>query len=139
LGTTPSLSQQMAQTIRGTIVDQDSQTPLIGATVIVIGSDPVIGSVTDVEGNFRLNQVPIGRVSLKISYIGYEERTIPNLLITSAKEEIIKVALAESVSALDEIVVTDSRPQGEALNEMALISAHTFSVEETQRYAGSFD
>jgi hypothetical protein len=136
---TTASAQQITQTIRGTIVDQDSQTPLIGASIVVVGAEPMIGTVTDVDGNFRLTGVPIGRVTLKVTFMGYEERTIPNLLIGAAKEEILNITLAESVNALDEITVTADKVKGEVLNEMALVSAHTFSVEETQRYAGSFD
>lgn len=136
---TTSSAQQIQQTIRGTIVDQDSQMPLIGATVVVVGSTPLIGTTTDLEGRFRISGVPVGRVTLKISFIGYEDRTIPNLLIGSAKEEIIDVALAESVSKLEEIIVNGNAVKGEVLNEMAISSAHTFSVEETSRFAGSFD
>ena len=133
------IAQEVTQTVRGRIVDKDSQIPLIGATVVVIGSDPIIGSVTDENGAFRLTKVPIGRVSLKVTYIGYEDRTIPNLLVSSAKEEIVNVDLTESINKLDEIVIVDDFSKTEALNEMALISSHTFSVEETQRFAGSFD
>lgn len=135
----PSAAQQITQNIRGTIVDQDSQMPLTGATVMVAGSSPIIGTVTDADGNFRLTGVPIGRVTLKVTFMGYEERTIPNLLIGSAKEEILNITLTESVNTLEEITITGDQAKGEVLNEMAMISAHTFSVEETQRYAGSFD
>ena len=134
-----SHAQQIQQTIRGTIVDEDSQMPLIGATVVVVGSTPLIGTTTDVEGRFRISGVPVGRVTLKISFIGYEDRIIPNLLVGSAKEEIIDVALTESVSKLEEIIVNGNAVKGEVLNEMAISSAHTFSVEETSRFAGSFD
>jgi hypothetical protein len=132
-------AQHITQTVRGTIIDQDSQIPLVGATIIVMSSNPIIGSVTDVDGNFRLTSVPVGRVTLKVTYIGYEEKTIPNLLVQSAKEEILNINLAESVSTLDEVVISADKPTGEALNEMAMISTHTFSVEETSRFAGSFD
>ena len=132
-------AQQITQTVRGKIVDQDSQMPLIGATIFIVGSNPILGSVTDGEGNFRITGVPIGRVTLKVSYMGYEEHTVPNLLIGSAKEEILSLSLKESINTLDEIVIEGNDTKGEVLNEMALISAHTFSVEETQRFAGSFD
>lgn len=132
-------AQQIQQTVRGTIIDQDSQMPLIGATVVVVGSNPLIGATTDLDGRFRISGVPVGRITLKISFIGYDDRTIPSLLLGSAKEEIIDVALAESVNKLEEIVVSGNAQKGEVLNEMAISSAHTFSVEETSRYAGSFD
>lgn len=134
-----TIAQSVTQTVRGTIVDQDSNTPLIGATVVVVGSVPMIGSVTDVDGTFRLEKVPIGRITLKVTSIGYEDRTIPNLLVGSAKEEVLNLTLTESLQQLEEIVITGDQPKGEVLNEMAMISGHTFSVEETQRYAGSFD
>lgn len=132
-------AQQITQNIRGTVTDRDSQAPLVGATVIIAGSDPVVGTVTDINGQFRITGVPVGRVTLKITFIGYEERLIPNLLITSAKEEIVNIDLAEAVSELQEITINASQQKGEVLNEMAVSSAHTFSVEETQRFAGSFD
>ncbi|MDQ2656428.1 MAG: TonB-dependent receptor [Bacteroidota bacterium] len=136
---TPAAAQQITQTIRGTIVDQDSQAPLPGASVILAGSDPFVGTITEADGTFRLAGVPIGRVTLKVTFMGYEEKTIPNLLITSAKEELLSIALTESVNTLEEITVEADQQKGEALNEMAIISAHTFSVEETRRFAGSFD
>jgi hypothetical protein len=139
LTTLASVAQNIHQTIRGTIVDKDSQMPLIGAAVFVVGSNPAIGAVTDINGNFRLSNVPIGRVTLKITSVGYEEQTIPNLLITAAKEEIVNITMVETFHTLEEITVTATDQKGEVLNEMAMISAHTFSVEETQRFAGSFD
>ncbi len=134
-----SFGQGITQTIRGTILDTDSNIPLPGASIIVLGVEPFIGAVTDINGAFRLENVPIGRVNLKITFVGYEDRVIPNLLVSSAKEEVLAITLTESVSRLEEVVISANETRGEVINEMALVSAHTFSVEETQRYAGSFD
>jgi hypothetical protein len=133
------IAQSIQQTVRGTIIDQDSQAPIPGASVIVVDSNPLMGTLTDENGNFRLTGVAIGRITLKVTFIGYEDRIIPNILIGSAKEIIQNITLAESVQKLEEIVVSGNQNKGEILNEMALVSARTFSVEETQRYAGSFD
>ena len=130
-------AQEGTQTIRGTLTDQDAQTPLIGATVQIIGSDPIKGAVTDLSGNFRIENVTLGRVSLHITYIGYEDKVIPNVLVTSAKEVILNIPMQESVESLEEVVVTAQKNRSEVLNEMATVSARTFSVEETQRYAGA--
>lgn len=132
-------AQDMTQNIRGRILDQDSNSPLIGAMVIILGSDPVKGAVTDVSGDFKIVNVPVGRVNLKITFVGYEDKIIPNLLVSSGKEFILDVALEESFEKLEEVVVTAKRDKSEVLNEMALISARSFSVEETKRYAGSFN
>lgn len=129
-------SQDITQTLRGTIYDQSTHEPLIGATIVVQNSQPVIGTTTDEAGNFSITNLPLGRVSLEISYIGYESRVIPEVLITSAKEVVLSIALKEAATELEGVEVVAGIRKEKALNAMATVSARTFSVEETQRYAG---
>lgn len=127
------------QTIRGVIIDQDSKTPVIGANIVVVGSNPFKGASTDFNGSFRIEQVPVGRVNLQVTYLGYETRTIPNVVVGSGKEVVLKLEILESVIKLDDITIKAQRNKTEALNEMAMISAKVVSVEETKRYAGTFN
>ena len=133
-----TMAQNLNQTVRGTLLDQDTQTPLIGATVVIMGTDPIVGAVTDFDGNFRISDVPVGRISLKISYVGYEDRVMPNLLVTSAKEVVLDASLVESFERMEEVVISAKSNKAEVLNEMSLVSVRSFTVEETKRYAGSF-
>ena len=128
--------QDFTQTLKGKIFDQNTHEPLLGATVIVQHTDPIIGTTTDEAGNFSITNLPLGRVSLEISYIGYESRVIPELLITSAKEVVLSIALKEAATELEGVEVVAGIRKEKALNAMATVSARTFSVEETQRYAG---
>ncbi len=130
---------QLTQTIRGKIADTDSESPLFGVTIFIPGTDPIIGAVTDINGTFRLTNVPVGRVSLQVNYLGYESQTLPNISVTSGKEVILDIRLKESMIKLDEVVVTANDSKGEPLNEMALLSARSISSEETSRYAGGFN
>jgi hypothetical protein len=125
------------QSIRGTVSDAITGYPLMGATVLVIGSEPRKGTITDADGNFELKDVPIGRQSLEISYVGYLTRTINGILLTSAKEIVVQVQLEESTVEMEEVVVKAEKKKDGPLNEMAMVSARSFSVEETERYAGS--
>ncbi|MEN2801206.1 TonB-dependent receptor [Capnocytophaga sputigena] len=129
-------AQDITQTLRGTIYDQSTHEPLIGATIVVQNSQPVIGTTTDEAGNFSIANLPLGRVSLEISYIGYESRVIPEVMITSAKEVVLSIALKEAATELEGVEVVAGIRKEKALNAMATVSARTFSVEETQRYAG---
>ena len=132
-------AQNLTQTIRGKVVDIDTKSPLIGANVVVLNSDPFLGVTTDFDGKFNLKEVPIGRVNLKISYLGYEDRVIPNIVLNSAKEMVLTVEMSESVVKMTEIEVTATKHKAETINEMAVTSTRTFSVEETSRYAGSIN
>lgn len=123
--------------IRGQVLDKQSEFPLPGVAIILLDSDPIKGVTTDIDGYFYLNNVPAGRHSIQISYIGYEPQVKSNLLVTSGRELSVNIFLSESVVAIDvaEIVAEDKKY--EALNKMSSVSARSFSVEEAMRYSGS--
>ncbi len=128
----------MAQTqvVKGSIIDAQAEFPIIGASVILIGSDPIKGTVTDLDGKFRLENVPVGRQTLGIQYIGYKSITVPNVLVTAGKEVILTLQIEESVEQLDEIVITAEADKDLPLNDLAKVSARTFSLEEVTRFSG---
>ncbi len=131
--------KKLTQTVRGTIIDADSKLPLIGSTVAIEGTSPIIATATDVNGAFKFENIPIGRIALQISYMGYEAKTIPDIVINSGKESVLDITLQESVVKLDEVVVKSNKNNGEAINEMAMISSRSISPEETKRFANSYD
>lgn len=128
----------LTQTVRGTLIDSHSKIPLIGATVRILETDPVIGTLTNIDGKFRLEKIPVGRIDLQVSYVGFETITIPNLVVNSGKEVVLNISMKESVVKMEEIVVTANQNKGEALNDMVIVGARSVSAEETKRYAGGF-
>lgn len=128
-------SKIQTQTLRGRVIDQDSKVSLPFANVVILNTNPRLGTTTDTDGYFKIEELPVGRYSVKVSYVGYEEAVVPEILVGSAKEVILNIEIAEKTETLDEVYV--SIKKGEALNEMATISAKSFSVEETKRYAAS--
>ncbi|MDB4655534.1 TonB-dependent receptor [Flavobacteriales bacterium] len=133
----PFLGHSQTQTIRGTVVDGESTMPIIGAAVIVVDSDPLIGATTDLDGKFNLPNVKVGRVDLKVTYLGYAPRTLSGIELFSGKELVLNVDMQEMVMKQDEVVVKASRRKEEVLNTMATVSARVFSTEEASRYAGT--
>jgi hypothetical protein len=130
--------QVLTQTIRGKVIDKDSKIPLIGVTLYIEDSDPIIGTVTDIEGDFRFDNLPVGRYDIIVKYIGYESKTIPNILIGAGKEVVLTIELTESVIKLEEVIINGKAHKSETLNRMSSVSARSFTVEETKRYAGSY-
>lgn len=139
LTTSLGFSQNLTQTIRGSITDQDSKAPLIGVTVLLVNSNPLIGVSTDMNGHFKLDQVPIGRAVLKLSYLGYEEKIIPNIIVNSGKEVVLDLMLLERFEEMQEVVLSTDQKKGRAVNDMAIISARSISLEESSRFAGGFN
>lgn len=139
LGIMSAQAQITTQTVRGTITDIDSKQPLFGATVVVIGSDPILGGTTDMDGRFHIHDVPTGRIDLQIRMLGYEEFTLPNILVNSAKESVIKANLQESVVQMQQVEIVAEEKKEELQNDMVMVSGRRISVEETSRIAGSFN
>jgi len=132
-------SQELTQNIKGQVKDAQSGSPIVGVNLIVLGTDPIKGAVTDLDGNFRIPDVKVGRHNIRATFIGYEELVIPEVLVGAGKEVVLDIPLRESLVKLDEIVITAEQDKGQPLNSMAAISALSFSVEETSRYAATFD
>ena len=123
------------QTVRGSVFDNESKFPIVGAKIFLFSDSYSAKTITDFDGFFILENVPVGKHELEVSYTLYS----PNKLtteVTSGKEVVLQVPLVEFVSEQKEVVV-HGRKRGEVLNELALISAQQFSVEETNRYPGS--
>lgn len=127
--------QDITKTIRGTVTDKETYEPLIGARIILLESEPLIGAVTDDNGEFRLENVPVGRQSIRVTYLGYEPFFMQNIDLTS-KDIVLTVQMVEAVNVIDKVEVKATE-KGETINKMAAVSARSFSVEESNRYAGS--
>lgn len=125
------------QTLKGTVVDKAIKTPLTGATVALLSTSPQRGSSSDLEGHFRLTSVPVGKHSLRITYLGYKEVVLNNVAVNSGKETDLVIEMEENILQSNEVVITAKVDKNKALNELSTVSARTFSVEETQRFAAA--
>ncbi len=132
-----SVSAQITQNIRGKIIDMETRGALIGVKVQIVKDSTIQFKVgTQTDGSFIIPDVPIGRHTLICTYVGYQD-FITDINLNSGKEVILTIEMEESVSDMGDLVIKDDTPRGEAGNEMAMVSARRFSVEETDRYAGS--
>lgn len=131
--------QNATQTIKGSVVDEASQEPLPFVTVAVLGTDPLIGVTTDIDGNFIIENVPLGRYDIEVSCLGYEPYIQTEILLTNAKQVHLDITMKESIASLGEIVVRPDLMKEKPINSMAIVGAQMLSVEEANRYAGGFD
>ena len=134
---TVALSQNGVQNVKGNIIDKQSEIPLIGANVTLInGDNKIIGASTDIDGEFLIQGVPLGRHSFEVTYLGYESMVIPNVEVTSGKEVYLNLSMEESMVKLNEVVITAGVDKDRSINDMATISTRQFSMEEVNRYSG---
>jgi hypothetical protein len=132
-------NKDLTQTIRGRVRDKDSKQSLLGVNIIVESDNHPIGTVTNEQGYFSLKNVPLGRHEIRISSMGYESITIPNVLTGSGKEVIMDIELKESVLEIGEVEIKYELDITRPINDMSVISSRQFSVEDTRGYPGAID
>ncbi|MEN9301952.1 MAG: hypothetical protein RL264_381 [Bacteroidota bacterium] len=134
-----AFSQVPTQRVRGKIVDSETQFPLTGVKIQIELNENNDGNlyraISNADGEFEINKVPVGKHQLVASYTLYETKTI-TIQVSSGRETVVNVPMVEAVLTQEEVTVV-GRKKGEVLNEMAILSAQQFSVEETNRYPGS--
>ena len=96
-----SLFAQQAS-IRGKVVNQSTNEPVIGALVQIPLTS--IGAVTDISGNYIINEVAAGDYTLSISFLGYETFT-KKITVSENQEVVIDVFMQESLYALQEVEI----------------------------------
>lgn len=131
------LQAQQVQTVRGVVLDKQSKSPLIGASIVLLNHTPILGAASDINGNFRLEKVPVGRQTIKISYLGYKEAVLNSVMVNSGKETVLQIELEEDAFVGAEVTVKAKVNKAAANNELITVSGRSFSIDETNRFAGS--
>ncbi|ULQ57185.1 TonB-dependent receptor [Flavihumibacter rivuli] len=128
---------QSTQTLRGTVMDQLLQKPLQGATVTLLSTGQSV--ITGADGSFRFSKVAIGLHQLRITYTGYRLVQLDNLTLNAGKEMVLSINMEPDVKEQEEVVVKANSRKYKPINDMSLVSARAFTVEETQRYAAAIN
>ncbi|MDP3556000.1 MAG: TonB-dependent receptor [Bacteroidota bacterium] len=127
---------QITQTVKGKVVDKVTGIGLPGAIVQIKSNLNVNAVTTNVDGYYKLIGVPIGRQTILYSYTGYKSVPLNDVIISSGKEVILNIELEESTITMSEVEVKASNDT-DIVNTMQSINMKSFSIEETERYAGS--
>jgi len=128
---------QATQNVKGTVIDKDSDFPLMGAEVSITKDGKLYGGITDMNGEYIIKNVPVGRINMKAFYTGYEPVGYDNLDLDAGKELIVNFALSESVAQLDEVVIKTSKKKDRVA--FVVNSEYELKAEQINRYAGSLN
>jgi hypothetical protein len=120
-------------TLRGSVRDADNGQYLVGATVQLLNAGK--GVNTDSLGRFRFEDLEPGRYLVQISYLGYQQLAISELLVSSGKEQVLDIELQEAPTSLTSVTVKASRAPLGGNNPNLL----RLTQEETLRFPATFN
>ncbi|MBE0644402.1 MAG: TonB-dependent receptor [Bacteroidetes bacterium] len=110
--------QAQKGSIHGTVRDAKSGEAMVGASVLLVGSST--GSSTDMDGKYIIRNLEPGKVTLRVSYVGYGTRTLKDITVTAGENVKADFTLAEDVFSTEEVVISADR---EIATESALLAA----------------
>jgi hypothetical protein len=126
-----TLPMSYAGIIQGRVYDEINNEAIFGATVIVQGTS--IGAVTDLDGNFIINDLEPNLYNIEVSYLGYETKVIFELQVTNAVPVRLNIGMRESSTELETITVTSSPFRRSSESPLSL---NTIGLNEIQRSPG---
>ncbi|MHB1049429.1 MAG: TonB-dependent receptor [Bacteroidota bacterium] len=120
--------------IEGKVINTVTKEPVVGASVQVVGT--TIGISTDIDGNFRFQNLPVGTYILRASAVGFAPHTHSDIVVASGKQTRVTITLNESIVEFEGVTVT-----GEYFQRTpdAPISVQTLGAEEIRRLPGGLE
>jgi outer membrane receptor protein involved in Fe transport len=89
--------------LSGTVTENGSKYPLIGATVVIDGTS--WGSLTDDDGHYQIKDVPAGTYTVVVNYVGYESIKIPNVNVAEGQTITKDIVIGGSDKVMKEFVI----------------------------------
>ena len=129
--TTYLLIAQNAGQLSGRILDQQTQLPIEGVSLILEGS--TLGVATNAEGYFNFTDVPAQTYNLIVSHLGYKSQTVFNVIVKAFGTPPLQILLEESSNELEEVVIFQSPFRTSVETPL---STQTFSAVEIETYPG---
>lgn len=105
LSTSVALAQ--SGTIKGTVKDEKTGEAVIGANVVLEGTTQ--GASTDIEGNFSIPKVKVGKHNLVVTYLSYKTKTISGVDVYPDQSTVINTTIQEDAQELEGVTVTAQR------------------------------
>lgn len=106
----PAIAMAQTGKVSGKVTDLENGEPLIGANVIVNSGGTTRGAATDANGGYVVLNVPIGKVTIVVSYIGYKTITVENVLVRSNETSDKDVQLPSDAYKVGEVVIVAEKP-----------------------------
>lgn len=130
------MAQSKFQSVSGIVIDKLSKQPLNGASLSI--RETKQGINTDSLGNFTIPKINIGRHSITCSFSGYEQYRTEEFIVSSVRPVILLIELKQKSIDLEQVNIT-SQNTNVPINDLAFVSARSFTAEETERIPASIN
>ncbi len=116
--------------VRGKITNPINNQPVAFANILILGTD--LGSISDENGNYEIQNIPPGLYNIRASFVGYKSSTVFEVQVTLARPVQLDFSLTEDAAELSEVVVSSEFTR----SEETPLSVRKLNTNEIERYPG---
>lgn len=98
-------AQEMTQAVQGQLIDPSNFEKVVGANVSLLQNENRYNTLSDDQGYFYFEDIPLGRYQIEISHISFENHILKDLLLTSSRVPDLYIELAPRSAALKEVIL----------------------------------
>lgn len=94
--------------IKGKVISQDTNEPLVGANVLIVGTNQ--GAATGIDGSYIIINIRPGTYSIRFGYVGYQTKVVENVIINTDQTTTLNITLEPTTLVGQEVIVVAKRP-----------------------------
>ena len=128
---TSFISAQNTGSFSGQVIDEITQEPLEGASILLEGT--TLGVITDQNGFFSFDDVPTKTYNVNATFLGFESQTLYNVIVKSVGTPDLLFKLKENTETLNEVILSKSPFR---TSKETPLSTQSFSAVEIETYPG---
>jgi CarboxypepD_reg-like domain/TonB-dependent Receptor Plug Domain len=123
------LAQTPTQTIRGRVTDALTKKPLNEASIQISNLD--LKTTSNTEGVFKMENIPVGRHIVSVSFVGYESLLLMNVYVVSGKETVLDISLNNTSIDLGAVTVSDTKTEPSITPSIKILEKDRFQYAAT--------
>ena len=130
-------SSLFAQTgiISGLVKDKQTQQPIVGAAIQLIGTN--LGAASDTNGLFVISKIPTKTYTVQVNCIGYEPQKIYNIVVGTGNSEVVSIEMEPASKILAEVLIKKNPFKKNAETPLSIQSLSAQEIKSNP--GGNFD
>lgn len=114
--------------IKGNVIEEKTGKTLPGVNIII--KETKFSTITDLDGNYIIKNVPPGKYEIEFSYFGFQTKIVSEVVTAANETTDVNTSLMEKANVLDEVVITKTKAKAESVKSLLLMQKNNASVSD---------
>lgn len=120
-------------TLTGTVTETSTGEEIPFATITIEGTS--LATISDIEGKFEIEGIPVGKVTVRIASVGYQEHVSKDVVIKDGETTVHNIGLRPAIMQLDEVEIVEDAPEPVLMHTPGIVTHKAETLSRADRKA----